>query len=100
MPARSIGTATISFGLVSVPVKAYSSSNTSASDIKFNQLHKECNARVQYKKVCPVHGDLKQEEIVSGYEFADDQYVLFEPEELDKLRSAKDKTISIAAFVA
>jgi DNA end-binding protein Ku len=99
MAARSVWKGFISFGLVSVPVKAYTSSNSSSSDVKFNQLHKECHSRIQYKKTCPVHGEVKQEDIVSGYEFAEGQYVLFDPEELDKLRSARDKTISIASFV-
>jgi DNA end-binding protein Ku len=100
MAARSVWKGFISFGLVSVPVKAYTSSNSSASDVKFNQLHKECNSRIQYKKTCPIHGEVKQDEIVSGFEFAQDQYVLFDPAELEKLRSPRDKTISIAAFVA
>jgi DNA end-binding protein Ku len=99
MAARSVWKGFISFGLVSVPVKAYTSNNSSASDVKFNQLHKECHSRIQYKKTCPVHGEVKQDDIVSGYEFAEGQYVLFDPEELDKLRSAKDKTISISSFV-
>ena len=99
MAARSVWKGFISFGLVSVPVKAYTSSNSSTSDVKFNQLHKDCNSRIQYKKSCPVHGEVRQDEIVSGYEFADGQYVLFDPSELEKLRSAKDKTISIASFI-
>lgn len=89
----------LSFGMINVPVRLFTTSASTTNDIKLNQIHKDCGARVQYKKVCPLHGELKAEEIVSGYEFADDQYVLFDPAELDKLRSPKDKTINIAAFI-
>jgi DNA end-binding protein Ku len=67
--------------------------------VKLNQLHKDCNSRIQYKKVCPVHGEVRPDEIVSGYAYASGQYVLFDPAELEKLRSAKDKTINITAFI-
>jgi DNA end-binding protein Ku len=66
MPARSIWSGFISFGLVTVPVKGDTSSNSLESDVKFNQLHRECNSRIQYKKVCPLHGELRQDEIISG----------------------------------
>jgi DNA end-binding protein Ku len=81
-------------------VRAFTTSAGTASDVRFNQLHKGCNSRIQYKKTCPVHGELRPDEIVSGFEFAQGQYVLFDPAELEKLRSPRDKTINIAAFVA
>ena len=99
MAARPVWSGFISFGLVTVPVRAFSSSNSLESDVKLNQLHKECHSRIQYKKVCPLHGELRQDEIISGYEFATGQYVTFDPAELEKLRSAKDKTINITAFI-
>ena len=99
MAARPVWSGFISFGLVTVPVRAFTSSNSLESDVKLNQLHKECHSRIQYKKVCPVHGELRQDEIISGYEFAAGQYVTFDPAELEKLRSAKDKTINITAFI-
>jgi DNA end-binding protein Ku len=99
MPARPVWSGFISFGLVTVPVRAYTASSSLESDVKFNQLHKECNSRIQYKKTCPLHGEVRQDEIVSGFEYASGQYVLFDPSELEKLRSAKDKTINISAFI-
>ena len=71
----------LSFGLVNVPVRLFTTSASGTSDIKLNQIHRGCSARVNYKKCCPIHGDLKQEDIVSGYEFAEGQYVLFDPAE-------------------
>src|ERR1044072_3604951 len=57
--------------LISVPVKAFTANNTS-EEIHLNQLHKDCNSRVRYQKVCPEHGELNNEQIVKGYEYAKD----------------------------
>src|SRR3954452_13248564 len=91
----------IRFSLVSIPAKGYTAarSDSSSGKVALTQLHKDCNARVKYQKVCPVHGELKAEDIVSGYEFADDQYVVIDPEEVQKLRSKNDRTIGVEAFV-
>jgi DNA end-binding protein Ku len=91
----------IRFSLVSIPVKGYTGarSDSSSGKISLNQLHKDCNARIKYQKVCPVHGELKADEIVSGYEFADDQYVVIDPDEISKLRSKNDRTIGVEAFL-
>ena len=88
----------IQLGLVSVPVKAFTANNTSET-IRLNQLHKDCNQRVRYKKVCPEHGELKQAEIVSGYEYTKDSYVIIDPDELGKIRSQSDRSISVEGFV-
>ena len=88
----------LKLSLVSVPVKAFTANNT-AEDVRLNQLHADCHNRVRYKKVCPEHGELKADEIVSGYEFAKDQYVVIEPDELNKLRTESDKSIKIDGFV-
>ena len=98
MASRSVWKGYIRFSLVSVPVKAYTAT-ASGSGMALNQLHRECNSRVQYKKTCPVHGELKSDEIVSGYEFSEGQYVVIDPSELEKLRTPKDKAIDIAAFI-
>jgi DNA end-binding protein Ku len=80
MPARPIGSATISFGLVNVPVKLYSSSE-SAATVSFNMVHKSCGTRVKQQYVCPKDNVVvEKDEIVKGYEFAKGQYVLFTPE--------------------
>ena len=99
MAARSVWTGYIRFSLVSIPVKAYTATASGGGKISLNQLHKSCGARIKYQKVCPTHGELKAEDIVSGYEFADDQYVTIDTEELAKLRSKSDKTIGIEAFI-
>ncbi len=88
----------VQLGLVSVPVKAFTANNTSET-IRLNQLHKECNQRVRYKKVCPEHGELKQSDIVSGYEYTKDSYVIIDPDELAKIRSQSDRSISVEGFV-
>ena len=99
MPARSIGTATISFGLVSVPVHVFSSSESSSS-IGFNLLHKKCGTRLKQQYICPKDGEIvPPDERVKGYEFAKDQYVTFTPEELKALDEKATNTIDIAEFV-
>jgi len=98
MPPRSSWKGFLKLSLVSVPVRAFTANNTEES-IHLNQLHVGCHARVRYRKVCPEHGELKSDEIVSGYEYAKDQYVVIDPEELAKLRSKADHAINIAGFV-
>lgn len=98
MAARSQWKGFLKLSLVSVPVKAYSAT-TSGGDISLNQLHKECNSRIKYKKTCPIHGEVPNEDIVSGYEYAKDQYVIIDTDELDKLRTEDDKAIRIDTFV-
>lgn len=88
----------IRLSLVSVPVKAFTSSN-SGEEVRLNQLHADCNSRVRYQKVCPEHGVLKTEDIVSGYEYAKDEYVIIDGEELNKIRKQSDKSVSIVGFV-
>ncbi len=88
----------IKLSLVSVPIKAFTANDTS-QDVRLNQLHDGCNQRVKYQKVCPEHGELKASEIASGYEYAKDQYVIIEKDELDKLRTESDKAVNIDGFV-
>jgi DNA end-binding protein Ku len=80
-------------------VKAFTANNTEET-VRLNQLHKDCHQRVRYKKVCPEHGELKSSEIVSGYEFAPEEYVVIDPQELNKLRPESDKAVKIEGFVA
>lgn len=98
MAPRSSWKGYIKLSLVSVPVKAFTANNT-GEEIRLNQLHAECNSRVRYRKVCPEHGELRSEEIVSGYEYTKDQYVVIDPEEVSKLRKESDKAVSIEGFV-
>jgi DNA end-binding protein Ku len=99
MAARSIATATISFGLVSVPVSIYSSSESKAS-VSFNMLHKKCGTRLKQQYICPKESEVvSREETVKGYEFAKDQYVVLSPEELKALEEKATSTIDVTEFV-
>ena len=99
MPARAISTATISFGLVSIPVKLYSAAESKAA-LAFNQIHKKDGSRVKQQLISSRTGEVvPREEIVKGYEFAKDQYVLFEAEELKALEAAATHTIDITEFL-
>jgi DNA end-binding protein Ku len=99
MPARPMWKGYLRLSLVSVPVRAYTATTSNRNQIQLNQLHAECNSRIQYKKTCPVHGEVPPEEIVSGYQYAKGQYVLIDTEELDKLRTERDKAIDIDCFI-
>ena len=89
----------LKLSLVSVPVKAFTANNTS-EEVRLNQLHKECHGRVKYKKVCAEHGELKSDDIVSGYEYAKDQYVVIESDEISKIRKQSDRSVHIDGFVS
>ncbi len=99
MAARSIGSLTISFGLVAIPVKLYSATQ-SANAISFNLLHKGCGSRLKQQYVCLKHGTVvERDDIVKGYEFAKDQYVMFAPEEIKALEEAGTHAVDISEFV-
>lgn len=98
MAPRSSWKGFIKLSLVSVPVKAYTASVTSG-EIRLNQLHEECKNRVKYQKTCPVHGEIKNDEIVSGYEFSKGQYVVIDLDELSKLRKQGDRSINVSGFI-
>jgi DNA end-binding protein Ku len=89
----------LTFGLVSFPVQAFNALNREQSDIHFHQLHAKCHRRIHYEKVCPVHGEVSADEIVSGYEYAKGKYVEVEPEELDALRTQRERSLTIDTFV-
>jgi DNA end-binding protein Ku len=89
----------LKLSLVSVPVKAYTANNTD-EELRLNQLHGECHGRVRYKKVCEAHGELKSEDIVSGFEYTKDQYVVIDEDELSKVRAKSDKSVAIDGFVS
>ena len=99
MPARAIGTATISFGLVSVPVNLYSSSESRTS-VSFNMLHKKCGSRLKQQYICPKDNEVvARDETVKGYEFAKDQYVVLSVDELKALEEKSTGTIDVMEFV-
>jgi DNA end-binding protein Ku len=88
----------LKISLVSVPVKAYTASSSGAK-VSLNQLHAGCNSRINYKKTCPIHGEVPAAEIVSGYEYTKGQYVVIDTDELEKLRTEKDRSLDITKFV-
>jgi DNA end-binding protein Ku len=99
MPARSIGTATISFGLVSIPTKLYTT-NESSGDIHFNMLHDADGARLKQQYICTKCNEIvDREHTVKGYEHAKGQYVVFTPDELKALDAVATQTIALEEFV-
>jgi len=99
MAARSIATLTISFGMVSIPVKLYSATEASRA-MSFNLLHKACGSRLKQQYFCiKEEVPVAREDMAKGYEFAKDQYVMFTPEELKALEEAGTHTAEITEFV-
>jgi DNA end-binding protein Ku len=90
----------LSFGLVSFPVQAVNALNRQESDIHFHQLHAKCHRRIHYQKVCPVHGEVPSDEIISGYEYRKGKYIEIDPEEMDEIRTKKERSLTIDAFVS
>ncbi len=98
MAARSIGSGTLSFGLVSIPIRFYVA--THSERVSFNMLHGECGTRIKQQLYCP-HCErvVDRDEIVKGYQFAKDQYVTFEDEEIKALEAEANRSIDIQEFV-
>lgn len=95
---RAIWTGTISFGLVTVPVKMFAA--VQSKTVRFNQLDGENLARIQQKRVNSVTGEeVPYERLVKGYEISPDRYVVIEPAELEAIEPKKTKTIEIEDFV-
>src|SRR5713226_10287028 len=99
MAARSIASLTISFGMVSIPVKLYSATEASKA-ISFNLLHKACGSRLKQQYLCVKEEVVvPREDMVKGYEFAKDQYVMFSPEELKAMEEVGTHSAEITEFV-
>src|SRR5882757_10962383 len=98
MAARSIASLTVTFGLVSVPVKLFSATQ-SAAGISFNLLHQSCGSRLKQQYLCAREGVVvERADMVKGYEFTKDQYVTFTPEELKELEEKGTHSIEINEF--
>ena len=98
MAARAISSGTISFGLVSIPIKLYTAA--SSGGIAFNFLHNRCGSRMKQQQLCPVCDEVVQRsDLVRGYEFAKNQYVRFENDELKTLEEETSKVIELEEFV-
>ena len=99
MAPRAIASLTVSFGLVSIPVKLYSATESSHA-ISFNLLHKGCGSRLKQQYFCAKEEvPVSRDEMVKGYEFAKDQYVMFSPEELKAMEEAGTHSADISEFV-
>ena len=99
MSARPFASGMISFGLVNVPVKLYSTGE-SAAGIQFNMLHKKCRSRLKQQYVCPVDNEVVgRDEMVKGYEYSKGQYVLFTEDELKALSPEPTNAVEITEFV-
>jgi DNA end-binding protein Ku len=99
MSARPIASGTISFGLVSIPVKLYAAADASAA-ISFNMLHGTDSSRLKQQYVCAKDGEIvPRDQMVKGYEFSKDRYVTFTPEELKALEEQSTQSIEVVEFV-
>jgi DNA end-binding protein Ku len=98
MAARALASGTISFGLVSIPVKLYTAA--SSEQVSFNMLHKKCGGRVKMQYHCPTDNEVvERSDTVKGYEHARGQYVLFTEEELKAFEAERSNSIEITEFV-
>ena len=100
MAARSIASGTISFGLVSIPVRLFSATQAQSA-ISFNLLHAKCGSRLKQQYICPRDDNevVERDQMVKGYEFSKDRYVTFTPEELKALEEKASQQIEISEFV-
>jgi DNA end-binding protein Ku len=97
--ARPSWSGFLRFNLISIPVKGYNATAAGGGKIGFHLLHASCHSRIRYKKVCPIHGEVDNDEIVSGYEAAKGQYVTVEKEERAALKAEDEKAIGIDTFI-
>jgi DNA end-binding protein Ku len=96
---RSIWKGHIRFSLVTIPVRVYNAIEA-AETIRFNQLHKECNGPIGYDKRCKkCNQQVSMQEIVKGYQYEPDQYVIIEPEDFDKVKLESTRVVEIEGFV-
>ena len=98
MKIRSIWSGHLKISLVTIPVRVYTAIN-SGEKIAFNQLHKACHQRLRQKLVCPVHGEVQREDLVKGYEYTQDRFVVMEEADFDKVRLETTGTIELVQFI-
>jgi DNA end-binding protein Ku len=99
MSARSIGTGTVSFGMVSIPIRMYSAGESSSA-VSFNLLDGKTKTRLRQQYINPTTNEIvPREQMVKGYEFSKDQYVTFTEEELKAMAQEAQKAIEITEFV-
>jgi DNA end-binding protein Ku len=98
MPARAIDSATLTFGLVAIPVKIYSTSERS-HEVHFHLVHEGCGERLHQQYVCPRHGAIDRDEIIKGYELTRGNFVELTRDELEALEAVASDEISVEEFV-
>lgn len=99
MSPRPIATGTVSFGLVAIPIKMYSTAESSQA-VRFNMIHEKCGSRVKYKYYCPTDEELvERDELTKGFQYTKDKYVLFSAEELNALTPEPTHAVEITEFV-
>ncbi len=98
MPARAIDTARISFGLVTIPVKIYSTAQPS-QELHFHLVHAGCGQRLKQQYVCPRHGPVERADMVKGYELSKGKVVELTKDELEALEAVASDDIALAEFV-
>lgn len=99
MPLHAAWKGYLKVSLVYIPLRAVTASNGDAPSIRLNQLHSRCKSRIRYKKTCPLHGEVTNDQIVSGFEFEKGRYVVIDPDEVAKLRPQGDKSLTLQSFV-
>lgn len=99
MSPRPIATGTVSFGLVAIPIKMYSTAESSQA-VRFNMIHEKCGTRVKYKYYCPTDEELvERDELTKGFQYTKGKYVLFSPDELNALTPEPTHAVEITEFV-
>src|SRR5690349_14079421 len=95
---RSIWNGTITFGLIAVPIKVYSA--TESHTIHFHQVHEKDGARIKQKRVCSKEGkEVPYKEVAMGYEMNSGEFVMLEKEEIDAAAGDRSHTIELEQFV-
>jgi DNA end-binding protein Ku len=98
MAPRAMWTGQLRLSLVSFGVRLYAATESSGR-VSMRQLHKDCHQRLKNQLVCPIHGPVKRDEVVKGYEYEKDSYVIIDQEDLDAIRIASTRTIDLVQFI-
>lgn len=99
MPLRATWEGFLRLSMIAVPVKAFAAAAAGRGSVGFHQLHAKCKSRIRYQKVCPIHGPVPAAEIVPGYEYAKNEYVILDPKELSGLKAGGERAVAIDAFI-
>lgn len=97
--ARASWQGMLRFGLVSFPVEAFNAHSDEGGEIALHQLHAKCHSRIRYQKTCPIHGEVDNDEIIKGYEVSKGEYIEIDPDELEKLRSGAERSLTVDTFI-